>query len=163
MRRTAFPLVALTASVAACAQGDTAADTAAVADATPPAAAAAPARPALTPADVAGEWAGTSYADPGDSVVARWRITSRTDSTAVLTFDGTKRTVNYRTTVAGDSLVSVSEPYTPPGAPATAPKVTFHAIGRLQGDTLRGVTHVMSATKPDSMIGTHRWVATRAK
>jgi hypothetical protein len=163
MRRTAFPLVALTASVAACARGDAASDTTAAADAAPPASAAAPARPALTRADVAGEWAGTSYADPGDSVVARWRITSRTDSTAVLTFDGTKRTVNYRTTVAGDSLVSVSEPYTPAGAPATAPKVTFHAVGRLQGDTLRGVTHVMSAAKPDSMIATHRWVATRAK
>jgi hypothetical protein len=57
----------------------------------------------------------------------------------------------------------MSEPYTPPGAPANSPKVAFHAIGRLQGDTLRGVTHVLSAAKPDSLIATHRWVATRPK
>jgi hypothetical protein len=81
----------------------------------------------------------------------------------VLTFDDTKRTVNYRTTVSGDSLVSFSEPYTPPGAPANSPKMTFHAIGRLEGDTLRGVTHVLSAAKPDSLVATHRWVATRPK
>ena len=107
--------------------------------------------------------AGTSYATPGDSVVSRWHIRSTSDSTAVLTFDDTKKTVSYKTTFAGDSLVSVSEPYTAPGAPASAPKITFHAIGRLQGDTLRGVTHVMSATKPDSMVTEHRWVATRPK
>jgi hypothetical protein len=162
MRRTAFLLAAVSTSVAACAGGEKVADTTAAADATPPAAAAAPARPALTRADVAGEWVGTSYADAGDSVVARWRIKSNPDSTSVLTFSDTKRTVSYKTTVSGDSLVSVSQPYTPPGAPVTA-KVTFHAIGRLEGDTLRGVTHVMSAAKPDSMIATHRWVATRAK
>ncbi|GLC24942.1 hypothetical protein [Roseisolibacter agri] len=166
MRRTAFPLAALTASVAACASGEKAADTAAAVDTTAPAATAAPAPAApaaLTAADIAGEWAGTSYATPGDSVVARWHIRSVTDSTAVLTFDDTKKTVNYRTTLAGDSLVSVSEPYTPPGAPANAPKTTFHAVGRLTGDTLRGVTHVMLASKPDSMVAEHRWVATRPK
>ena len=166
MHRTAFPLLAaLTASVAACARGEKAADTAA-ADTTSPAATAAPtpaAPAALTAADIAGEWAGTSYAMQGDSVVARWHIRTVTDSTAVLTFDDTKKSVNYRTTLAGDSLVSVSEPYTAPGAPASAPKVTFHAIGRLQGDTLRGVTHVMSTTRPDSMVAEHRWVATRPK
>ena len=164
MRRTAFllaALAALAATAAACARGEKAADTAAAVDTTAPAATAAPA--ALTAADIAGEWAGTSYATPGDSVVARWHIKTVTDSTAVLTFDDSKKTVNYRTTLSGDSLVSVSEPYTAPGAPASAPKVTFHAIGRLQGDTLRGVTHVMSATKPDSMVAEHRWVATRPK
>ena len=161
MRRTPFLLAAATATVA-CGGGEKAADTAA-ADTTAPAATAAPAPATLTAADVAGEWAGTSYATPGDSVVARWHIRTLTDSTAVLTFDDTKKSVNYRTTVAGDSLVSVSEPYTPPGAPANAPKTTFHAIGRLQGDTLRGVTHVMLANKPDSMVAEHRWVATRPK
>ena len=165
MHRTAFLLAVLTASVAACARGDKAADTAA-ADTTAPAATAAPAPAApaaLTAADIAGEWAGTSYATPGDSVVARWHIRSVTDSTAVLTFDDSKKTVDYKTTLAGDSLVSVSEPYSAPGAPASAPKVTFHAVGRLTGDTLRGVTHVMSASKPDSMVTEHHWVATRPK
>lgn len=162
MRRPAFLLAALTASVAACARGDKGADTAAVATTTS-APAAAPAAKALTAADVAGEWAGTSYAEVGDSVVGKWHIRSKTDSTAVLTFDGTQQMVDYTTTFSGDSLVAVSEPYTPPGAPANAPKMTFHAIGRLNGDTLRGVTHEMSAARPDSLIATHRWVATRAK
>lgn len=171
MRRSAFVLAALTASVAACAQGDRGADTAAVdTTTTAPAAVASAAAPgatptgrALTAADVAGEWAGTSYAEVGDSVTGRWHIRTRTDSTAVFTFDDTKRTIDYKTTISGDSLVAVSEPYTPPGAPANAPKLTFHAIGRLYGDTLRGVTHIMSAAKPDSLISTSRWVATRAK
>ena len=163
MRRTLFLLAAATASVAACAGGEKTADTAAAVDTTSPAATAAPAPAALTAADIAGEWAGTSYTVPGDSVVARWRVKSLTDSTAVLTFDGTNKSVNYKSTFAGDSVVSVSEPYTPPGAPANAPKTTFHVIGRLQGDTLRGVTHVMSVTKPDSMVAEHRWVATRPK
>ena len=39
--------------------------------------------------------------------------------------------------------------------------MTFHAIGRLRGDALRGVTHVMSAAKVDSLIATRRRVATR--
>jgi hypothetical protein len=166
MRETAFLLTAFAASVAACAKGDAAADTAAAVDSTAPvaaAAAAAPAPQALTAAAIAGEWAGTSYADPGDTVLAKWHIKTKTDSTAVLTFDRTRQSVNYKTTYSGDSLVSVSEPYTAAGAPAGAPKVTFHAIGRLQGDTLRGVTHIMSAAKPDSTIATHRWVATRPK
>lgn len=166
MRRTPFLLAAATVSVVACAGGEKTADTAA-ADTTSPAATAAPApapvHAALTASDIAGEWAGTSYAVPGDSVVARWHVKSLTDSTAVLTFDGTSKSVNYKSTFAGDSVVSVSEPYTPPGAPANAPKSTFHVIGRLQGDTLRGVTHVMSVTKPDSMVAEHRWVATRPK
>jgi hypothetical protein len=166
MRRTAFLLAALTVSAAGCARGDKAADTT-VADTTASAAAApnaaAPVARPLTAADIAGEWAGTSYADGADTVVSRWHIRSKTDSTAVLTFDGTKQTVDYTTRFAGDSLISVSEPYTPPGAPAGTPKMTFHVVGRLDGDTLRGVTHVMSAAKPDSMITTHHWKATRAK
>lgn len=164
MRRTTLLLAALTASVTACARGDKAGpDTTAAVDTATASAAAAPAPSPLTAAAIAGEWAGTSYADPGDSVVGRWHIRSETDTTAVLTFDETKQTVRYRTTIAGDSLVSTSEPYTPPGAPAGAPKMTFHAIGRLQGDTLRGVTHIMPAAKPDSVVATHRWVATRAR
>ena len=166
-RRPAFLLAALTTSVAACARGDRGADTAAVdTTTTAPAAvasAAAPAATSLTAADVAGEWAGTSYAEMGDSVTGRWHIKTRTDSTAVFTFDDTKRTIDYKTTIAGDSLVAVSAPYTPPGAPANAPKLTFHAIGRLYGDTLRGVTHIMSAAKPDSLVSSSRGVATRAK
>ena len=34
--------------------------------------------------------------------------------------------------------------------------MTFDAIGRLRGDTLRGVTHVVSAATPDSTIAAHR-------
>lgn len=160
MRRTALPLV-VALLAAACSRSDAPADTTAVAGDSAPPAAAAPAAATLTPAQISGEWAGTSYMANSDSVAARWTIRQTTDSTAVLTYDGTGTPVNYRTTFAGDSMVGVSEPYTLPTAGAGSPKVTFHTIGRLSGDSLVGVSHVMLADKPDSVVRTSRWVAKR--
>lgn len=159
MRPLALPLAALV--VAACSRGDAPADTTAVMADTAPAAAAAPAAATLAPSQVMGDWDGTSYLVNTDSVVARWTIRQTTDSTAELIYAGTSDGIDYRTTFAGDSMVGMSEPYTMPGSAAGAPKVAFHTIGRLSGDSLVGVSHIMLAEKPDSIVRTSRWVAKR--
>lgn len=160
MHRSVLPLVVV--MLAACSRGDSTADTtAAVSDSAPPAAAAAPTT-ALSSAQLQGTWNGTSYLTGTDSVVATWAMRFLTDTTAVLTYANGGPEVPYRTTYAGDSLVGMSSPYTLPRSAAGARKVAFHSVGRFAGDSLVGVSHIMLADKPDSIVRTARWVAKRA-
>jgi hypothetical protein len=148
----------IAAIVVACAKKEAPpADTATPAPPPPP-----PPPPAPTAADVAGTWNGTSSAE-GDTTKTQWTITSTSDSTGKLTFTKTKQTVDYTVKLSGDSLVATSnKPYNDPSMPKGSPKVNFHSIGRLKDGKMVGIAHLMLASKPDSVLGTANWEATKA-
>ena len=164
--RKVLPLVAVTLVVVACAKNDkAAADSAAAAAAATPAPPPPPPPPApITPADVKGTWNGTSkLAGDTSSASSTWTLTSTSDSTGKLTFTKNKQSVDYNVKYSGDSIITTSaKPYNDPDMPKGSPKVNFHAIGHLKDGKLAGVAHIMSTTKPDSVLATANWEATKA-
>jgi hypothetical protein len=133
---------------------------------TPPtdtAAAMAPAPPAnLTAADLQGTWTGMSKAAGTDSVTNRWTVTSTSDSTGTITYEGSKTPIALRTVFDADSFVTTSAPFTAPGAKASAPKVMFRSVGRIQNGQMVGTSTTMLATKHDSIMATRTFTATKA-
>ena len=152
MRKT----ILLAALLVGCAKAETpATDTAAPAMA--------PAAPvALTPADFAGTWNGTTKMAGTDSVISKWVVKSTSDSTGTLTYEGTKTTVPFKTTYSADSSIVVSEAFTSPSAKKGAPKVMFKSIGRIQNGQLVGTADIVLASKPDSVLAKHTFSATKA-
>jgi hypothetical protein len=149
-------LLLAVAALAACAKTETpAADTAAAAPPPPPAPA------ALTAADMRGTWTGTGKAVGTDSVSA-FSFVSTSDSTAKIVFAGSKDSVNFKIKYDADSSISTSAPYTDPNAPKKSGKVTFHSIARLKDGKLVGVAHISPVAKPDTVIATVNWEATKA-
>lgn len=137
--------------VLACARGE---------DAQPDSMAAAmPATPALTAADVSGTWAGASMAEGSDSVSGRWTIVSTSGTEGKYIPEGSTDTVTFTTTFDADSMVATSAAFSNPRF-GSAP-VMFTSIGRLAGDRLVGHASIVLASKPDSLISTTRWEATR--
>ncbi len=133
---------------------------------TPPpdtAAAMAPAPPAnLTPADIAGSWQGTSKVVGTDSVVAKWVTSWTSDSTGTITYEGTKTPVAMTTMLDADSLIAKSVAFLPPNAKKGAPKVRFTSIARVQDGKLVGRSMTYLADKPDSVLWTRTFEATKA-
>ena len=143
--------------VAACAKKEQpAADTATPAPPPPP-----PPPAALTAADVKGTWNGTSKRND-DTTTNKWTVTSVTDSTSKITFAVNKQSVDVSTKFDADSMVATSKPYNDPTLPKGAPKVTFRSVGRLKDGKLVGTAKIMLAAKPDSVLGTASWEATKA-
>ena len=158
--RNALFVAAAAIAVVACAKKEApATDTAAAASAAAPAPPPPPAP--ITAADVKGTWDGSSKRE-GDTASVAWTLTSTSDSTGKLTFTSNKQSVDYNLKFAGDSLIATSaKPYNDPSMPKGAPKVNFHSIGRLKDGKLVGVAHIMSTTKPDSILATANWEATK--
>ena len=141
--------------VAACAKKEPAPDT------TTPAAPPPPPPPALTAADIAGTWNGTSKRE-GDTTTTTFTVKSTSDTTATVTFAKPKVTVAMSTKVDADSVISTSKPYKDPTLPKGTPNVTFRAVGRMKDGKLVGTTTLMLASKPDSVVGKSNWEATKA-
>ena len=153
MRKVLFLAVAL----AACAKTETpAADTAAAAPPPPP-----PAPAAMTAADMRGTWTGTGKREGSDSAVA-FSFVSTSDSTAKFVFAGRKDSVNLKIKYDADSSITTSAPYTDPAAPKNAGKVTFHSIAHMKDGKLVGVAHISPVAKPDTVVATVNWEATKA-
>ena len=140
--------------VAACAKKEPAPDTTTPAPPPPP-----PPPPALTAADIAGTWNGTSKRD---TTTTTFTVKSTSDTTATVTFAKTKVTVAMSTKVDADSVISTSKPYKDPTLPKGTPNVTFRAVGRMKDGKLVGTTTLMLASKPDSVVGKANWEATKA-
>ena len=141
--------------VAACAKKEPAPDTTTPAPPPPP-----PPPPALTAADIAGTWNGTSKRE-GDTTTTTFTVKSTSDTTATVTFGKPKMTVAMSTKVDADSMISTSKPYKDPTLPKT-PNVMFRAVGRMKDGKLVGTTTIMLASKPDSVVGRANWEATKA-
>ena len=142
--------------VAACAKKEPAPDTTTPAPPPPP-----PPPPALTAADVAGTWNGTAKRD-NDTTTTAFTFKSTSDSTGSITFPKTKVTVEFKTKLDADSVVSTSKPYNDPTLPKGTPKVTFRAVGRMKDGKMSGTSAIMLASKPDSVLGRSSWEATKA-
>ena len=122
------------------------------------------AEPAMLTAEaINGTWNGMSMEEVGDSVTFRWTNTRNADGTASFVYEGSSDTVSFATLLSGDSIVSTSEPYTPPGAPAGSPQIMVRTVGRLVDGKLVGTSTVMLAASPDSVVARGRWEATRAQ
>ncbi len=157
--RTLVGGLGLVVVLAACGgSADSAAD--AAADSSAAMAAAEPA--GLTPADVAGRWAGMSMPEVGDSITSRWTIQSTSDGAGWLLFDGAADTIAYTMVYDGDSVVATSAPYTDPAMPPGSPQVMFRSVGRLMDGKFAGTSAIMTASMPDSVIARGRWEAMRA-
>lgn len=142
--------------VVACAKKEQpAADTAAPAPPSPPP------PPALTAADIAGTWNGTSKRE-GETTPVSFTFKSTSDTTGAITFLKTKVSVDFRTKIDGDSVISTSNPYSDPTLPKGTPKVTFRAVGRMKDGKMSGTSAIMLASKPDSVLGHSSWEATKA-
>lgn len=123
--------------------------------------AAAPAAPAaLTPADLAGTWAGETKAAGTDSVVNRWTAIRTDDASGKIVMQGATDSIPYTVTYDADSMVATSAPFTDPANP-NGPKVTFRSVGRLVDGKLVGTSATMLADRPDSVVSRGNWTATR--
>ena len=147
-------LFLLAVAVVACAKQEAPpADTAAPPPPPPPA--------ALTPADLAGTWTGTGKREGSDSTDA-FTFTNTSDSTGKIVFAGQKDTVTFTTRYDADSAISTSSAYKDPTLPKNAPRVMFRSVARKKDGKLVGVASIRLASKPDSVLGTSNWEATKA-
>jgi hypothetical protein len=115
----------------------------------------------MTAADMRGTWTGTGKSAGPDTAVAFSFVTT-SDSTAKFVFAGSKDSVNFKIKFDADSSISTSAAYTDPNAPKKAGKVTFHSIARLKDGKLVGVAHISPVAKPDTVVATVNWEATKA-
>jgi uncharacterized protein YndB with AHSA1/START domain len=127
---------------------------------TAPAAAPATAPAKLTAADLAGTWNGESKPEGKDSVVGKWTVVSRTDSTGTFTNVESKQKIPYSIKFEGDSMISTSQPYV--DEMTKGPKQVFHAVGRLKDGKLSGYSTTTLASKPDSVLARITWTASKA-
>ncbi len=156
MRRT-LNLIPVVLAVMACAKTETppADTTAAIAPETAP-----PMAPALTEADVAGTWKGTSKPMGSDSVISKWTSVCAAGSCKG-TSEGSKVTVQWAYTIAADSSVGVSQPYSAPDVKGG--KVIDTWVARVQGDNVTGTGAMTLASKPDSVAMRYTFAGSRVR
>jgi hypothetical protein len=155
MRRV-LSWIPVVVAVVACAKTETPpADVAASDTAMAPAMA-----PAITEADIAGTWKGTSKPIGSDSVVSRWTSVCAAGSCKG-TSEGSPVKVTWAYTLAGDSSVGVSEPYSEPTAKGA--KVIDRWVARVSGDNVTGTGATTLASKPDSVVIRYTFAGTRTR
>ena len=153
LRRTTFFTLCSASLLLGCAKTETAAtDSAAV----PP-----PAPAGLTAADVAGKWDMRSVPVSGDTTPTNFVLTATADNNGwTLTFPN-RPPVATRVTIAGDSIVSESDPYE--SVRRKGVQVRTNTVLRLEGGNLVGNTVARYTTKgPDSVLNL-RVTGSRAK
>lgn len=121
--------------------------------------------PALTAADLAGSFNGTTMMATSDSVTATWTSTVTVDSTGmahgrIVNVAYPKDTVTYTQKVEGDSAIAESAPYVDRAMPKGSPQVHWKSVGRATGNEWSGTADVMPVGK-DTVIAHLRWKATR--
>ncbi len=142
--------------VIACAKTETPADTTAAMAPEP----APEMAPALTEADVAGTWKGTSKPMGSDSVIAKWTSVCAAGSCKG-TNEGSNVTIQWAYTVSGDSSVGVSQPYSDPTVKGG--KVIDTWVARVKGDNVTGTGSMALASKPDSVLMRYSFAGTRQR
>ncbi len=156
MRRT-WMLFPILAGAVACAKtetppADTAMGDAAMAQPTPAMA------PAMTEADMVGTWTGTTMPMGSDSVVGKWTSVCGAGSCKG-TNEGSSQTIEYAYTIAADSAVGISKPYSDPAVKGG--KVIDRWVVRVKGDDGTGTGAMTLASKPDSVAMRYRFVGSR--
>ena len=156
MRRV-LKLIPVVFAAVACTKTETPANVAAVDTGMAPAAPAA--APAMTEANIAGTWKGTTMPMGSDSVVSKWTSVCAA-GTCKGTSEGSKVTVQWTYTMSGDSAVGVSKPYSDDRFKGA--KVVDTWVGRATGDNVTGTGATKLASKPDSVVMAYRFTGTRS-
>jgi hypothetical protein len=120
---------------------------------TPPAAA------ALTEADVAGTWKGTSMIAGTDSVIAHWTQVCASGTCKGTTTEAPRDTITSTYTIMADSAVGVSQPFTDRTMPVG--QLVDHWTVRLRDGRATGTGYMTLASKPDSVVARYRFEGTR--
>ncbi len=155
MRRT-LNLIPVVIALIACAKTETPpADTAAAMAPEP-----APMAPvAVTEADIAGTWTGTSKAEGSDSVMSKWTEVCAAGKCKG-TSEGSKVTVNSTYTLAGDSAVGVTAPFTDPAMMKGARLIDTWIV-HFNGENVTGTGAMKLASKPDSVVMRYSFTGSR--
>lgn len=149
-------LIPVAAALVSCAKTETPPADTAISDA-----AMAPAMgPALTEADVAGRWTGTTMPIGSDSVVAKWTQVCAAGS-CTGTAEGSPLTTKSTYTMAGDSSVGVSQPYADPSVKGA--RVIDTWVVRVNGDNVTGTGEMKLASNPDSVVMRYRFAGSRVR
>jgi hypothetical protein len=152
----ALKLIPVVVAVVACAKTEKpAADTTQSVAETAPAAA-----PAMTEADIAGTWKGTTTPMESDSVLSNW-TTVCAAGTCKGTSDRSKVTVTWAYTMAVDSAVGVSQPYSDPSVKGG--RVIDTWVARISAGNVTGTGHTNLASKPDSVVMLYRFAGSRTQ
>jgi hypothetical protein len=113
---------------------------------------------ALTEAEIAGTWMGTSMPEGSDSVVARWTQVCA-NGACTGTIEGTTDTLRSTYTLSGDSSVGRSAPYvsTAVGGVRAIDSWTVH----LRDGKAVGTGMIVLADKPDSVLMRYHFEGSR--
>jgi hypothetical protein len=95
-----------------------------------------------------------------DSVLQRITVISSTGMDSKTVSEGSTDTVAVTHMIDGDSVVATSAPHVDQMIPGK-PEVTFRAVGRMVGGKLVGMSTVMLASKPDSVLQRTRFELTK--
>ena len=135
----------------ACGRSETpAADTATVA--------AAPAVVALTEADLAGTWSGTSTYEAPDTGSVKWTQVCAAGTCKGM-IEGIKDTVMSTYVISGDSTIGTGATTIDP---VTKKKITDHWVVHLRDGKVVGTGENRLADKPDSVVHRYRFEGSRA-
>jgi hypothetical protein len=115
----------------------------------------------VSDADVSGTWSGVSMPPNSDSVVSHWtQVCAAGKCRGGET--GSKIQYSSSYTLAGDSAVGVSEPFSDP-AIAKGAKVIDHYVVHFMGDSATGTGMMNLASKPDSVVMAYRFAGAKKK
>lgn len=115
---------------------------------------------ALTEADVAGTWKGTSSPMGSDSVVAHWTQVCAA-GTCKGSSEGDPAVAMATYTISGDSTVGVTKPYS--NKASKGAKIIDTWVVHFKGDTATGTGAMKLASKPDSVLMAYHFTGTRQR
>jgi hypothetical protein len=115
--------------------------------------------PALTDADVAGNWSGSIMPEGSDSVLATWTDMCSAGTCRFVASTAPNDTVAYSYTIAGDSVMFASAASYKD--PQTGAMVTNSGVVRISANQMTGGGMVKLADKPDSVALRYRVTGTK--
>ena len=119
---------------------------------------ASPTTAALTEADQAGTWVGTAKGESGDTTTQQVTVTCEGTTCRGVTSAMPNDTTRYTFTIAGDSVITTSDPVPVPGVSG---KIIDKSVHRISGTTMSGYGWVSPVGKPDSVIFRYRFQLTK--
>jgi hypothetical protein len=121
---------------------------------------------ALTAADVTGSYTGTTTVQgPDSALTSTWTAWIATNAAGgldgrIVVSTAPTDTVAFAPTLAGDSTMNVSAPFTDAGSAKGSPQMTWRSVGHATGNAWTG-TVVWMNVGSDSVVRSGNWMGTR--
>lgn len=120
---------------------------------------------ALTTADVAGTYTGSTMAETTDSVLSTWTGWVATNAAGglegkIVNHAAPNDTVTFTQTIVGDSVISESAAYLDPLAPKGSPQLQWTSVAHRAGNDWSGTLAIRIAGS-DSVVQRAHWKGTR--